>query len=78
MFLSKLWGYLAGFGVLIVAVLAALGLAKRAGVKEERAAETEKALEQAKEASDVDARVRNMSDSELDEQLRSARRPPPK
>jgi len=49
-------------------------MAKRAGKKEEQAAETEKALEQAKEASDVDARVRNMSDSQLDERLRSVQR----
>ena len=76
--IAKLWAYLAGFGALIAGILAAWGIAKRSGVKQEQAAETEKALEQAKEASDVDARVRNMSDSELDEQLRSARRPPPK
>jgi len=74
MLLNKLWGYLAGLGAIVIAILAALGMAKRAGKKEEQAAETEKALEQAKEASDVDARVRNMSDSQLDERLRSVQR----
>ena len=74
MLLNKLWGYLAGLGGLVLAVLAALGMAKRAGRKEEQAAETEKALQQAKESNEIDTKVHNLSQSELDKRLRNSQR----
>ncbi len=72
--LSKLYGYLAGAGALIVAIIAALGMARRSGVKAEQAAETEKALEQAKESNVTDQSVRNLSQSDLDKRLRRDQR----
>ena len=74
--LTKLYGYIAGLGAIIIAALAALGLAKRAGKKEEQAAETAKSLEQAKESNAIDTEVHNLSQSDLDDRLRLARRPP--
>lgn len=73
--LNKIWGWLAGLGALALALLAALGMAKRAGRKEEQAAETERSLKEAKEANEIDSAVHRMSDAELDERLRSARPP---
>ena len=72
--LTKLYGYLAGVGALIVAVLAAWGIAKRSGAKQEQAVETEKALEQSKESNEIDAKVRAMSQPDLDKRLRDAQR----
>ena len=74
MLLNKLWAYLAGFGALIAGILAAWGIAKRSGVKQEQAAETEKALEQAKEANAIDTEVHNLSQSDLDKRLRDSQR----
>jgi hypothetical protein len=68
--LSKLWGYLAGAGALVIAILAALGMAKRAGKKEEQADETAKSLQQAKESNVIDQSVHNLSQSDLDKRLR--------
>ena len=67
--LSKLYGYLAGAGALIVAVLAALGLAKRSGVKQEQQKETDKALKDAKQASEIDSKVNQSSDSAIADEL---------
>ena len=67
--LTKLYGYLAAGGALIVAILAALGLAKRSGVKQEQQKETEKALTQAKEASEIDSKVNQSSDSAIADEL---------
>ncbi len=69
--LSKIYGYLAGFGALVIAIFAAWGMAKRQGRKEEQAAETEKSLEQAKVANEIDAKVRNLSQPDLDKRLRN-------
>lgn len=61
---------LAIVGGVLATVAGLFFYAKRQGKKEEQSAETAKALEQAKEASDVDARVRSMSDKKLDEELK--------
>jgi hypothetical protein len=58
----------------LVAVLAALGLAKRAGRKEEQDKELEQSFKQSKEANDIDSQVRAMPDSELDQRLRDVQR----
>lgn len=76
--IAKLWSYVIGLGAILTAILGFFFYAKRQGKKEEQNVETERALKQAKEASVIDTRVRNMSDSQLDEQLRTVRRPPPK
>lgn len=68
--LSKAWGYIVGAGAIALTILAALGMAKRAGKKEEQAAETEASLKQAKEANATDAKVHDMSQSDLDKRLR--------
>jgi hypothetical protein len=75
MLLSKLYAYLAGFGALILGVLAAWGIAKRSGVKQEQAVETERSLKESREANAIDDKVHSMSDAQLDEQLRMARPP---
>jgi hypothetical protein len=67
--LSKFWGYLAAAGGLILVVLGALGIAKRSGVKEEQAKETEKALQQAKGRNEIDSTVRDLPQSDLDKRL---------
>lgn len=72
--LSKLYGYLIGAGTLLVGLLAALGWARRSGVKAEQQAETEKALTQSKESNEIDTEVHNLSQSELDKRLRDAQR----
>lgn len=68
--LSKIGGWLAAAGVILLGLLAALGMAKRAGVKEEREAQKDKALEQGKESSEIDTKVRGMSDDDLATRLR--------
>jgi hypothetical protein len=68
--LNKLWGYLAAAGGVILIILGALGLAKRAGVKQEQAKETEKALNDAKEASKIDSAVHDKSDATVADELR--------
>ena len=72
--LSKVWGYLAGIGVALLALGAALLAARRQGARDEREAATEKSLAQAKEASEIDTEVHNLSQSELDERLRVSQR----
>lgn len=74
--LTKLYGYLAALAGIIIAILAALGMAKRAGKKEEQEVEVKKSLEQAKEANATDSEVHNLSQSDLDARLRVDRRPP--
>ena len=74
MFLSKLWGYLIGLGTLVVGLLAALGWARRSGVKAEQAVETERALKEAKEASDIEATNRALSDATARDKLRGDQR----
>jgi len=68
--MTKLYGYLAAFAGIVIAILAALGMARRAGKKEEQAVETEKALKQAKESDEIDSKVRALPQSELDKRLR--------
>ena len=72
--LNKLWAYLAGFGAIIAGILAAWGIAKRSGVKQEQAAETEKALEQAKESNEIIAKNRALSDDAARAKLRGDQR----
>ena len=72
--LSKLSGYLIAAGTLLVGLLAALGWAKRSGMKAEQAVETEKALKQSKESNEIDTTVHNLPQSELDKRLRDAQR----
>ena len=73
--LSKFGGWIAGIGAVLVALLAALGMAKRSGKKEEQAVETERSLKESREANEIDDKVHSMSDAELDEQLRMVRPP---
>jgi len=72
--LSRIGGYLAAAVGILVAVLAALGLAKRAGRKEEQDKELEQSFKQSKEANEIDSQVRAMPDSELDKRLRDVQR----
>lgn len=74
MFLNNLWGYLAALGGVVVAILAALGIAKRAGRKEEQAVETERALKEAKESNEIIAKNRSLSDADARAKLRGDQR----
>ncbi len=67
--LSKLWGYVIAAGALVLAVLAALGVARRSGVKAEQEKQTEKALDQAKESNAIDKAVRATGDDDLARRL---------
>lgn len=67
--LAKIYGYLAAAGGLLVAILAALGLAKREGRKEAQTDELKKSLEQAKEASEIDSKVRDSSSADIANEL---------
>jgi dihydroorotase-like cyclic amidohydrolase len=75
--MAKLYGYLLSALALLGGVVGFFFYAKRQGKKDEQAAEVKKSLEQAKEANAIDSEVHNLSQSELDERLRLARRPPP-
>jgi hypothetical protein len=72
--LSKLWGYVIAAGALVLAVLTALGIARRSGVKAEREAQTEKALDQAKESNAIDKSVRADTDDALAAKLKKYQR----
>lgn len=72
--MTRLYAILAGVGGLVIALLTALGLAKREGKKEAQAEATEKALNQAKEANEISQTNRNLSDADLDAKLRIDRR----
>ena len=76
--LSLLWARFSGYIIAIGAALAALGgiylKGRSAGKQAEQAAETEKALEQAKKGSEIDSSVRGLSDAELDKRLHMADR----
>jgi hypothetical protein len=72
--MSKIYEWLAGFAALVVGILAAWGIAKRSGVKEEQAAETEKSLQQSKESNAIDTEVHNLSQPDLDKRLRDSQR----
>jgi hypothetical protein len=67
--LSKLWGYVIAAGVAVLAILAALAGARRSGRKAEQEAQTEKALDQAKEANAIDKAVRADTDDALAKRL---------
>ena len=68
--LSKVGGYLVGAIALIGGIFAAWTVAKRSGVKEQQAQETEKELQQAKGANEINQNVRNLSDADVDKRLR--------
>ena len=72
---SKLWGWLAGLGTLIAGVLGFAAYFKHQGKKDEQAADTERALQEAKDASEIDAKVRALSDDDIAKQLRDVQRP---
>ena len=63
--LSKLYGYLLGAGGLVLALLAALGFAKRSGVKEAQAEATEASLEASKKGGEIDQKVLTSSDKSV-------------
>lgn len=68
--LSKLWGYVIAAGAVVLAVLAALGMARRSGAKAVEIKATEKALEEAKESNAIDKEVRSDTDAVLYDRLR--------
>lgn len=72
--LSKLYGYFAAAGGLILVVLAALRIAKRSGRKEEQQVQKDRAFEQGKESGEIDTKVRGMSDDDLATRLRRDQR----
>lgn len=72
--LSKLWGYIIAVGGIVIALLTALGLSRRAGVKAALADQTEKALEQSKESNEIDSDVSKLTRAQLDERMRKFRR----
>jgi hypothetical protein len=72
--LNKLWGYLVAAGAIVLAVLVALAGARRSGRKAERADQTEKALDQAKESNAIDKDVRADTDDALAAKLRKYQR----
>lgn len=63
--LAKIAPYLGG----LIVLLGALWGVKRSGVKQEQAAETAKALTQAKESNAINQDVRNLSDADLSKRL---------
>ncbi len=67
--LSKIGGYLAAAGGLVLVILGALGMARRSGVKAEQEAEKDKALQQGKEAGGIDDKIRATSDDDLAKRL---------
>jgi hypothetical protein len=72
--LNKFGGWIAGIGAVLVALLAALGMAKRSGKKEEQAVETERALQQSKESNEIAQANRNLSDADALAKLRRDQR----
>jgi hypothetical protein len=72
--LSKVGGYLAAAGGLLLALLAAWGLARKSGEKAEQQAQKDKAFEQGKESGEIDDKVHNLSDDDLAKQLRKSSR----
>jgi hypothetical protein len=71
---ARLYAILAGIGTLVVTLLAALGLAKRAGKKEAQAEQTTANLNAAKEASEIDSKVHDMPDPAVTDGLSKYRR----
>ena len=67
---TKLYGYIAGLGAVILAILGALGMARRSGVKAEQQKEIERSLQQAKESNEIDAKNRALSDADALAKLR--------
>jgi hypothetical protein len=74
MMLEKLKLYLVEIGAALLALGAAFFAIRRSGEKAEQAKQTEKALEQAKDASEIDAKVRALSDADLAAKLREHER----
>ena len=72
--LNKLWGYLAGFCALVVGFLGFAAYFKHQGKKDEQAADTERALQQSKEANDISQANRNLSDAAARDKLRHDQR----
>jgi len=72
--LSKVGGWLAGIGAVLIALLAFFGMAKRAGKKEEQAEQTAQSLKQAKEANEIDKSVHADTDDALNAKLHSYER----
>ena len=72
--LGKLWGYLGGAGVVVLAVLGALFGARRSGEKEAQVEATKKSLDQAKESNAIDKTVRAEPDDAIATELRKYQR----
>lgn len=72
--LNKFGAWIAAIGGVLLALLAALGMAKRAGRKEEQQAQEDKALQQGKESSEIDDKVRSASSDDLAARLRRDQR----
>ncbi len=72
--LAAIWRYLLIGLTAIGAFLGFFLYAKREGKKEEQAAETEKALEQAKESNEIIAKNRALSDTDARSKLRDVQR----
>lgn len=68
--MGKLYAYLAGLGALLLSILGALGMAKRAGKKEAEADQVKANLQEAKKASDIDSKVNQSSDTAVSDELR--------
>ena len=68
--LSRLWGALAAFGVLLGGMALWTLKAFSAGRRAERQAQTEQALKHASKAGEIDEDVARLSDDELDRELR--------
>jgi hypothetical protein len=72
--LSKLWGYVVAIGIGALAVIGIYLKGRAAGKEAEQAKQTEKAFEQSKQASTIDADTRALSNAELDKRLRNDQR----
>ena len=71
---ARLWGYVIAAGALLAAIFGALAYARRQGVKDERAAQTERALEHAKESNAIDKDVHARPDAAIADGLRKYQR----
>ena len=72
---SWLLGRLAAIGAVIVAIGGFFLYAKRQGTKDAQAEQVKQALTDAKDANEIDAKVHNLSDADLDKRLSEFTRP---